>query len=85
MKSGSYNILGQHFGEEISNVMENAIEKIHNAGKNVGIAAGGCSEEVIKHWAKFEPDMLSAGADFDFIREGALRNFEYLNRCFKKA
>ena len=72
--SGSYGMLGQVFSEEITKVMTDTIRRLHDAGKYVAIASGGYSKEVLEHWNSFGPDMLSAGADFDFIRDGAVAN-----------
>ena len=59
------------------------IDKLHEKGKYVGIASGGYSEEVIKHWNSFGVEMLSAGADFDFIRDGAINNRKSLEKIHK--
>ena len=59
------------------------IKKLHNNEKYVGIASGGYTDEIIKHWAEFNPDMLTSGADFDFIRDGSLKNFATLKKLFK--
>lgn len=72
--SGSYNMLGDVFSEKITDVIKNAIDFLHANGKYTGIASGGFSTEVLKHWSSFNPHMLCAGADFDFIRDGALNN-----------
>ena len=81
--SGSYNMLGDIFSDKITNVMRSTIEKLHHAGKYVGIAAGGWKESILEHWHSFEPDMLAAGADFDFIRDGALQNRRNLEKFHK--
>ena len=33
---------------------------------------------------EFKPDMLVTGADFDFVRDGAIENRKRLERLFKK-
>ena len=81
--SGSYGMLGKVFSEPISQVVGETIDKLHQAGKYVTIASGGYTNEVLEHWERFGPDMLCAGADFDFIRDGALRNRENLERIHK--
>lgn len=72
--SGSYNMLGQPFSDKITEIIKSTVEKLHDADKYVGIASGGYSEEVIRHWSGFGVEMLSAGAYFDFIRDGAVKN-----------
>ena len=81
--SGSYNMLGEPFSEKVTEVMKETIEKLHVNDKYAGIASGGFSDEVINHWCSFNPDMIAAGADFDFIREGAVNNRKNLERLHK--
>lgn len=81
--AASYNLPGQPFCEEIKNIMTKAIEKLRKNNKFVGIASGGISPEVLEYWSSFNIDFLSAGADFDFIREGAKNNKENLEKIFK--
>lgn len=81
--SGSYQMLGDVFSDHITGVITDTIRRLHANNKYVGIASGGCSEEVLKHWSSFGPDMLCAGADFDFIRDGALQNRINLERIHK--
>ena len=82
--SGSYGMMGKVFSPEITEIIAKAIERLHAKGKYVIIASGGFSEEIISHWSKFMPDMIFAGADFDFIRDGAVRNRQNLERIHKK-
>ena len=81
--SGSYDMLGEYLSPEITEVMKNAIKKLHSADKYVGIASGGYLKEILEHWCEFEPDTLSAGADFDFLRDGALNNRLQLEKLLK--
>jgi len=82
--SGSYDMLGHPFDDKITQVMKATIQKLHDNDKYVGIASGGYSKEVIQHWSSFGADMLSAGADFDFIRDGAKNNRIQLEEIHKK-
>lgn len=81
--SGSINILGHPFDDKVTELMKDSIKKLHDNGKYVGIASGGYSEEVLQHWASFGVEMLSAGADFDFIRDGAVNNRKNLEKIHK--
>lgn len=82
--SGSYNMLGDVFCDKISDIIKNIVDYLHKNNKYVAIASGGFSEDILKHWSSFDPDMLVAGADFDFIRNGALNNRINLERIHKK-
>lgn len=81
--SATYGLLGRPFEPQITKIMKDAIQKLKKAGKYVGIASGGFSEEVLKHWSSFDVEMLSAGADFDFIRDGAKQNRINLEKIHK--
>lgn len=81
--SGSYGMLGNVFCDQISDIIRNTTEKLHANGKYVGIASGGYRADVLEHWHSFQPDMLSAGADFDFLRDGALQNRQTLETIHK--
>lgn len=81
--SGSYNMLGYPFSEKITKVIKNSVKKLHAADKYVGIASGGNSDDIIRHWSSFGAEMLSAGADFDFLRDGAVRNRINLEKIHK--
>ena len=82
--SGSYGMPGDILSEKITGVIKYTVDKLHNAGKYVGIASGGCSPEILEHWSGFGVEMLSAGADFDFLREGAVANRINLEKIHKK-
>lgn len=81
--SGSYNVLGDVFGEKVTEVIKNTTEKLHSANKYVGIASGGYKTEILEHWSNFGVEMLVAGADFDFLRDGALNNRINLEKIHK--
>ncbi len=81
--SASYGMLGRPFEPEITKIIKSTVQKLKAAGKYTGIASGGYSEEIIKHWSFFGIEMLSAGADFDFIRDVAKENLENLNNIHK--
>lgn len=83
--SGSYHMLGDVFSDKITNIIRDTIIRLHENDKYVGIASGGYSEEVIRHWSSLGADMLAAGADFDFIRDGACKNRMNLERIHKKS
>ena len=82
--SGSYNMLGGFLSDKITDVIKYIVEKLHQANKYVGIASGGYSTEILQHWSSFGVEMLSAGADFDFLRDGAKTNRVNLDRIHKQ-
>ena len=58
-------------------------EKIRNREKIIGLSTGDLNENTFKHWHDMGIDMLSAGADFDFLTVGMKNNRDTLNRIMK--
>ena len=83
--SASYGLLGQATCEKMSEVLRQTVCRLHEKGKYVALASGGYTEDILSHWTSFGIDMLVAGADFDFIRDGARRNQETMTRIFKNS
>ena len=83
--SGSYGRLGDVFCDEITQTIQETVDRLHAAGKYVGIASGGIADAVLAHWSSFGVEMLCGGADFDYLREGALANRKNLENIHKKA
>jgi 2-keto-3-deoxy-L-rhamnonate aldolase RhmA len=81
--SGSYNMLGNVFSEKITTLIKETTERLHNAGKYVGLSTGDLSEKTFRHWRDMGVDMLSAGADFDFLTVGMRKNKESLSEIMK--
>lgn len=81
--SGSYNMLGDVFSEPITHIIRDAVDRLKKHGKYTGIAAGGYSPEVLQHWSSFGTELLAAGADFDYIRDGAINNRKTMERIHK--
>lgn len=78
--SGSIGRLGDVFCEEVTELIREVVTKLKAAGKYVGISTGDFSESTLKHWHDMGFQMISAGADFDFLREGLKQNRENLKR-----
>jgi 2-dehydro-3-deoxyglucarate aldolase/4-hydroxy-2-oxoheptanedioate aldolase len=79
--SGSMGRLGDVFSDEVTAVIKEVVAKLKAAGKYVGISTGDFSESTLKYWHDMGFDMISAGADFDFLREGFRQNRETLERA----
>ena len=81
--SGSINELCNVFGENTTELIKTTISKLKANGKYVGLSTGDLSEETFKHWRDMGVDMISAGADFDFLTAGMRRTKEALTRIMK--
>lgn len=78
--SGSIGMLGEVFSDKVTSLIKGVVEKLKKAGKYVGISTGDFSESTLLHWHNMGFDMISAGADFDFLREGFKQNRDTLKK-----
>ncbi len=81
--SGSINELTNVFGDNTTALVKEAIAKLKAAGKYVGLSTGDLSESTFRHWHDMGVDMISAGADFDFLTAGMKKNRETLAAVHK--
>lgn len=82
--SGSYDRLCDVFSEEITGTIESVVKKLHKAGKYVGLSTGDNRDTTLTHWHELGIDMLSAGTDYEFLREMAIDNrkrLEMIHKC----
>lgn len=82
--SGSIGKLGDVFCDEVTELIKEIVAKLKSADKYVGISTGDFSESTLKHWHEMGFDMISAGADFDFLREGFKQNCDTLKKIHLK-
>ena len=78
--SGSMGCLGDVFSDEVTSVIKEIVTRLKTADKYVGISTGDFSEPTLKHWHDMGFDMISSGADFDFLREGFKHNSSTLKK-----
>lgn len=76
--SGSINELCNVFGENTTALIKTTIEKLKANDKYVGLSTGDLSPKTFRHWRDMGVDMLSAGADFDFLTAGMQKNREIM-------
>ena len=81
--SGSIGELCNVFGENTTALIKEAISKLKAAGKYIGVSTGDLAESTFKHWSEMGVDMISAGADFDFLTAGMKKNRELLEKVHK--
>lgn len=82
--SGSIGKLGDVFCHEVTSLIQEIVQKLKSNGKYVGISTGDFSEATLTHWHNMGFDMISAGADFDFLREGFRQNCSVLKEIHLK-
>lgn len=81
--SGSINELCNVFGENTTSLVKTAIKKLKTNNKYVGLSTGDLSEKTFRHWRDMGVDMLSAGADFDYLTAGMQKNQKIMNEIMK--
>ncbi len=69
--SGSINQLCNHYGEDNRELIIKTIEQIHAAKKCAGLSIGDFAPDKLNYWCSMGLDMISAGADTDYIIYGA--------------
>ena len=80
--SGSLSMLGDVFDDKVTEAINRAIKILRNNGKYIGLAVG-MSDDVLKYWSQFDVDMITAGADWNFIYEHSKLVLERLNKYHK--
>jgi len=76
--SGSVGELNQVFGEKTQNLIKRSIEILKKAGKSIGISTGSDDPKVLKAWYDMGINAISAGAEGQYIVNGAKRIFTTL-------
>jgi 2-dehydro-3-deoxyglucarate aldolase/4-hydroxy-2-oxoheptanedioate aldolase len=69
--SGSINQLCNHYGTDTRELIEKTIKQVHEANRYVCFSVGDFSQDKLRYWCSMGLDMISAGADTDFIIYGA--------------
>lgn len=82
--AGSIGLLGRHFEEPSEKLLKKAIEILKKHKKYVGLSTGDFKEETIKYYSEMGIEMISAGADTDYLLYGAQGAFKNLSRIHKK-
>lgn len=76
--------LNRVFDPEVQELIDLCIKLVHDAGKPVGVSTGSTDPNVLQFWYDKGCDIISAGADYDHIREGALRECNTLREIVSK-
>ena len=71
------------YGENTTALIKTTVEKVKARGKCVGLSTGATDDEGLKHWADLGIDMISAGTDYAYIREGMKKTRETMERIIK--
>ena len=81
--SGSLGMIGRVTDPAVTREVERAVEILKKHNKYFGFAVG-YSQEIIRHWASFEPHTLTTGADWNFVYDLGVQNLNNLRRLHLK-
>jgi 4-hydroxy-2-oxoheptanedioate aldolase len=69
--SGSIGELGNVYGARTTALIDEAIEILKSAGKPFGVSTGSTDKEILKYWHDKGMSIISSGADYAHILNGA--------------
>ena len=78
--SGSIGQLGNVYGEDNMALIKKTIKILKENGKFVGVSMTSTDEKEQRFWYELGVDMVSSGADFDYIMRESKKNAEQLRR-----
>ncbi len=81
--SASLGQMGDVFGQATLDSIGRAIEILKANQKYIGLATGDLRPETIQKWSAMGIDMMTVGADWNFVYEGAKAGLENLNQFHK--
>ncbi len=81
--SGSLGQMGNVFGEQTLQYIRRSIEILKANHKYIGLATGDLRPETIEFWSKLGIDMMTVGADWNFVYEGARAGLQNLYQYHK--
>ena len=74
--------IGDWFNPEVEAIVDDVFERVHKAGKKMGVSIGLCSDEVMRRYQRRNVDMISIAAETDYITEGSKQVFERMQKIF---
>lgn len=70
--SGSIGMLGEIRSPRVVALIDRMVKTVRDAGKTAAVSTGDSTEEALSFWQEKGFNMISAGADFTYVLEGAL-------------
>lgn len=81
--SGSIGQLGNVYGEDNMALIKKSIQMLKKQGKFIGVSMTSTNENEQRFWYELGVDMVSSGADFDYIMRESKKNAEQMRRVVK--
>jgi len=80
--ASSMGYIGDWDHPDVTAVITEIIHKIHQAGKHIGVSFGPYSKEICELWKSRGVDLISLGADTDYLINGAVQTLTNLKTTF---
>ncbi len=76
--------IGDWFNPEVEAVVDDVFERVHKAGKKMGVSIGLFGTDVIRRYQQRNVDMISVAADSDYIVAGGKQVYAQMQDIFLK-
>ena len=83
--SGSLGELGNVFGDKTMEQIRRALKIVKENGKYVGLATGDLRPETLRFWSELGIDMMTVGADWNFVFDAAKNTRKLLQEYHMEA
>jgi 2-dehydro-3-deoxyglucarate aldolase/4-hydroxy-2-oxoheptanedioate aldolase len=83
--SGSINDIGNVFSDKMTEIISTTTDRLHKNGKYVGLATGDLRPETLKFWSELGIDMMTVGADWNFVFDAAKNTRNLLQKYHMEA
>ena len=74
---------GSIYSDEEAELIKQVTDRVHACGKAVGLIISSYGDWEIEHWKKLGIDFISAGSDYEYIKNCNIANKETLQRLWK--
>lgn len=78
--SGSINQLGRVYDKDTTDLIKHTVKVLKAHGKSIGVSTGSTEPEVLEHWHSLGINMISSGADFEYLRVCASETLKRLRK-----
>lgn len=76
--------IGDWFNPEVEAIVDDVFERVHKAGKKMGVSIGLFGTDVIRRYQQRNVDMISVAADSDYIVAGGKQIYAQMQDIFLK-
>ena len=82
--ASSMGFIGDWYHPEVQQTIDEIFLKVHEKGKKIGVSYGDYSLETCSMWQKRGADLISLGADTDYLINGAKETLSNLKTTFTR-